>query len=324
MTSFSKIAAESTHDLPAAAPPRERDHVAASLAMGEPVRPSDYDPCMQDGSAEPFLKWAGGKRVLVPQLKPIFPAELQGRYFEPFLGAGALFFALGAPSASLSDANTELIECFEAVRDDVDSVIHYLSRLRVSEAEYYRIRARRPRSSAARAARFIYLNKACFNGLYRVNLRGEFNVPFGRQRYLRICRPRELRAASGALQQAELAARDFEKAVATAQAGDWIYFDPPYTTAHVDNGFIEYNARVFAWRDQERLAETARQLGDRGVNCVISNANHSSIMSLYRRVGGFAVRRLERWSTIAARSDRRFHARELVLLTGPVSRGAGK
>jgi DNA adenine methylase len=266
---------------------------------------------------KPFLKWAGGKRLLLGEILPLAEIASTGRYFEPFLGSGALFFALEPENAYLSDANAELIEVFAAVKDDVEGVIGRLARMVPSEERYYEIRRSRPRSATGKAARFIYLNKTCFNGLYRVNKDGEFNVPYGRHSaQLAVCDREQLRAASAALAAAELHSGDFAEACAVAQETDFVYFDPPYTTAHKNNGFVEYNAKVFSWRDQQRLAETVRELVHRGVNVMVSNADHPSITRLYGRVPGVRFIKIDRWNTMAGDARKRFFGSELVAVAG--------
>jgi DNA adenine methylase len=235
-------------------------------------------------------------------------------YFEPFLGGGSLFFSLCPTQARLSDANEELIRAFVSVRDEVEKVIDHLRRWEYDELSYYKIRSSKPRSNSGAAARFIYLNKTCFNGLYRVNKRGEFNVPFGRHGdSLLVCDRTQLRSASQALQNARLRAEDFEEAVKEARAADVVYFDPPYTTAHTNNGFIEYNARVFSWADQRRLAAVAGRLAEKGVTVVLSNAWHPSIRDLYGP--RFRPYRIRRHSTIGATPSRRFATSELLLIS---------
>ena len=266
---------------------------------------------------EPFLKWAGGKRGLLHQIKPLVPqGGHDGRYFEPFLGGGSLFFALRPRRATLADVNEELIATFATVRSDVEAVIGHLKRLQYEEETYYRIRSSKPRTEVGRAARFIYLNKTCFNGLYRVNKKGEFNVPFGEHgSSLVVCDAEQLRAAAQALHGARLGCQDFETTVAQAKQGDTVYFDPPYTAAHADNGFLEYNAVVFAWEDQRRLARTASNLAASSVNVVVSNADHASILRLYDTRRLFSLHRITRHSTIGAGVDRRFPTTEVVLVS---------
>jgi DNA adenine methylase len=266
---------------------------------------------------EPFVKWAGGKRLLLPQLlEHIRPPERGGRYFEPFLGGGAVFFALRPKAAHLSDASPELINAYQAVRDSVEEVIRCLSRLKHSKTEYYRIRGSHPRIPVTQAARFIYLNKTCFNGLYRVNLKGEFNVPFGRHPLtLLICNKEQLRNASAALSNTNVAVEDFEIAMRGAGENDVVYCDPPYTVAHTNNGFVEYNAQVFSWKDQERLAQAASSCVDRGARVYVSNASHESIRQLYGPLG-FETAEIDRWSTMAGSSSKRFSSTELLLIGG--------
>lgn len=264
---------------------------------------------------EPFLKWAGGKRLLLPALlEHIEKPQNGGTYFEPFLGGGAVFFALEPQKACLSDASAELINAFTAVRDSVEDTITYLRPMRHSKDAYYRIRQSRPRLPATQAARFIYLNKTCFNGLYRVNLKGEFNVPFGRHpKTLVICNTQQLHDASRVLYGMHIDTKDFSEAMKRAGEGDVVYCDPPYTVAHSNNGFIEYNAQVFSWTDQERLATAASECVARGAKVYVSNADHPSIRSLYEPLG-FRVEPIKRWTTMAGSSAKRFKSTELLLI----------
>jgi DNA adenine methylase len=272
-------------------------------------------PATAAHTVAPFLKWAGGKRLLLPQILPLLPSmEPDRRYFEPFLGAAAVYFALEPPRAVLSDLNAELIEAFSVVREEVDRVI---SRLRAftNDAEcYYKVRSSRPTSAAGRAARFIYLNKTCFNGLYRVNSQGEFNVPFGKHgQKLVICDVTQLHEAALALKGAELTVSDFGATLRRAREGDLVYLDPPYTMAHTNNGFIEYNARVFSWADQRRLAALARRLVQRGVRVAVSNGDHPSIIRLYS-TPEFQIERVARFSTMAGSAQSRFATSELIII----------
>jgi DNA adenine methylase len=272
-------------------------------------------PSTRTRVAEPFVKWAGGKRLLLPQILALLPRlDPERRYFEPFLGGGAVYFGLTPARALLSDLNGELIETFEAVRDEVDKVIRRMQPLANEEGCYYTVRASRPRTRAGRAARFIYLNKTCFNGLYRVNMQGEFNVPFGRHGPNHVvCDECQLRSAAQALSGTECAVADFGRSMRRARAGDLVYLDPPYTLAHVNNGFIEYNARVFSWEDQRRLAVIARRLVSRGVRVAISNGDHPSITSLYKGPA-FTVTRVDRKSTVAGLPQHRFPTSELLIV----------
>lgn len=236
----------------------------------------------------PFLKWAGGKRQLLPRILALVPARIR-TYYEPFLGGGAVFFALAGERrfdrAVLGDVNDELINCYATIRDDVDGVIARLSRLRNTSAAYYRIRAQRPDGldRAARAARIIYLNRCGYNGLYRVNSDGLFNVPFGRYVQPRICDPERLRAAARALAGVELVCGDFTDVLGRGRrlrADDFVYLDPPYVPLSKTASFTAYSGG-FDMRDQERLARQLRRLSARGIAAVLSNSDCPDTRRLY-------------------------------------------
>jgi len=254
----------------------------------------------------PLLKWAGGKRRLLRDILELAPSSFSN-YFEPFFGGGAMFFSLLPPKATLSDANSELIQMYVQVRDNLDMVLRSLRRLRNSEEDYYRVRAANPRTPAAKAARLIYLCTLSFNGIHRQNLRGEFNVPYGYKTHIDACDEAKLRQTSVSLQGKTILQDDFEHAVKPAGKGDFVYFDPPYTVAHGNNGFIKYNAKIFSWADQKRLASVALRLKRAGCTVIISNADHPSIRELYP---GFKVRVIERHSIMAASSEFRRPVRE--------------
>jgi DNA adenine methylase len=263
----------------------------------------------------PLLKWPGGKRALLKYILPLIPHTFQ-HYFEPFLGGGALFFALGSSNAVLADKNDDLIDCYQQVRDNPEAVIAVLSRLKNTEDDYYAVRDSTPTDDAAKAARLIYLATLSFNGIHRVNLQGQFNVPYGHKKHLQPCDPARIRAASRVLSSARLLCDDFESAVTNAAAGDLVYLDPPYTVAHGNNGFVKYNARIFSWNDQVRLASVARKLARRGCHVIVSNADHPSIQELYPN---FQRKKIIRQSVIAASKKKRravtecifFHVDEL-------------
>ena len=264
----------------------------------------------------PLLKWPGGKRNLLHLILPLVPSRFN-RYFEPFLGGGALFFALQPGNACLSDKNAELIDAYSQVRDRPEEVIRELRKLRNSETEYYRIRSSRPTKDAARAARLIYLITLAFNGIYRVNLQGEFNVPYGYKTHLDPCDEKRIGEASDLLKGAIVRDQDFERALRPAGPGDLVYLDPPYTVAHGNNGFVKYNAKIFSWEDQIRLARIARELANKGCTVIVSNADHISIRRLY---DGFTAATVERNSVIAASSDFRARITECVFYAGGSNR----
>ena len=263
--------------------------------------------------AKPFLKWAGSKSKLLRHILPYIP-EKYSTYYEPFLGSGALFFSLNVKLAVLGDVITDLIETYASVRDDPQRIISLLSKWSPNKETYYAIRSRRPHDRFERASQFIFLNKTCWNGLYRVNLNGEFNVPFGRMKSNFIYCPDNLQVCANKLSvlSVSLVASDFSKTIETAAEGDLVYFDPPYVTSHYTNGFHEWNAKLFTWNDQVRLANAARELVRKGVTVLMTNADHPDILMLYK---GFTVRRFERYSTLASNADHRRRTTE-VLITG--------
>ena len=261
---------------------------------------------------DPLFRWPGGKRWLVPTLLEMIGSS-SGRYFEPFVGGGALFFALRPVAATLNDSNAELIACYRAVRDHPRAVEEALRKLVPSENDYYVVREARPQGLAERAARLIFLTTHSFNGIYRVNRKGEFNVPYGHREY-QLGAPGSLTEHSRALAGVNLLSGDFAAAVRDAAAGDLVYLDPPYTVTHSRNGFIKYNARVFSWDDQKQLAKTASELAERGCFVLISNADHESISDLY---GKFRKVELRRFSRMASDSARRREVTEFLFTNIP-------
>jgi DNA adenine methylase len=263
--------------------------------------------------ARPFLKWAGGKGQLLSQLRPLLPAA-HHRYFEPFAGGAAMFFSLAPKKAVLADVNQELIDCYKATRDDVDGVIEALAE-HVYEAEhYYRVRAIDPRSlpPARRAARTIYLNRTGYNGLYRVNRSGKFNVPMGRYTNPLLCDAQNLRACSQALANVVVRRADFERAVEGARAGDFVYFDPPYVPVSDTADFTAYVPGGFGADQQRRLARLFGELARRGVHAMLSNSDTPAVRELYR---GFTIHRVLASRHINSRGALRGKVGEVVVTT---------
>ena len=239
----------------------------------------------------PVVKWAGGKQWLAPAAPYLMPEGFVGRYFEPFLGGAAIFFAMEPARATLSDRNEILITTYRALRNETEDVIRLLSRYPHDEAFYYRMRARLPRSPHSIAARLLYLNRTCWNGLYRVNREGNFNTPFGRFKNPTICDRDRLRRAARLLRRARLHVGDFEAVAAEARPGDFVYFDPPYITGHQHNGFLKYNAPLFSWNDQQRLARLSLELARGGVSVLVSNADQPAVVALHKRFNYYRVSR---------------------------------
>jgi DNA adenine methylase len=270
----------------------------------------------------PFLKWAGGKGQLRELILARLPARIDD-YFEPFVGGGAIFFALAAQKrfrrAMLADRNASLIDTYRAVRDDVESVIRDLQKHRYEEEYFYAVRAIDPETLdlAARAARMIYLNRACFNGLYRVNRSGRFNVPFGRYTNPTLCDAEGLRAASATLQGVELVAADFEVVVAGARPGDAVYFDPPYFPLSATSSFTAYDPYPFREEEHRRLARAHRALGERGVLALLSNSDCPFTRQLFE---GLPVETVHASRSINSVATRRGKITEL-LVTSLASAG---
>lgn len=261
---------------------------------------------------EPFLKWAGGKRWLVAQHPEWFRIGAT-RHLEPFLGSGAVFFRTEPRKAILSDLNADLITTYRALRDiPVDVWRHLRMHQRKHNDEYYyRVRDGRCYTSATRAARFIYLNRTCFNGLYRVNLGGVFNVPKGTKSAV-LLPTDDFVHLSELLQPVKLVACDFSETIAQAAEGDFLYIDPPYTVRHNNNNFLKYNEKIFSWRDQQRLAGDLACAAKRGACILVSNADHPCIHALYEARYWQRIK-VGRFSKLASSAKYRKATTELVI-----------
>lgn len=236
----------------------------------------------------PFVKWVGGKGRLLAQLVPLLPRGVERmRHVEPFAGGAAMFFARRPARALLADVNPALVHTYTMVRDSVEEVIARLEHhaARHDKEHYYRVREdynRGGQDGAERAAMFIYLNKTCFNGLHRVNRKGEFNVPAGRYTNPRILDTDGLRAASLGLQGADLRCQGFDSLLAQARPGDFVYFDPPYEPVSRTASFTSYAQDGFSQEDQARLRDVFAELTRRGCRCMLSNSDVPFIRELYR------------------------------------------
>jgi DNA adenine methylase len=260
----------------------------------------------------PFLKWAGGKRWLTKRFPGLIPRTFE-RYHEPFLGSGAVFFHLNPKISSISDSNRELIDTYKAIRDEPGNVMRLL-RLhsnRHNDKYYYAVRASVPKTPAGIAARFLYLNRTCWNGLYRVNREGFFNVPRGTKDSV-IFPSDDFSLISRRLKRTRLTCCDFEIAIDQAQRDDFIFVDPPYTVKHNYNGFLKYNQSIFSWDDQVRLARAIQRARSRGTKVLVLNADHESVRELYSEIG--VQRALPRSSILAANSNFRAKTQELAVL----------
>lgn len=267
--------------------------------------------------AQPFLKWAGGKGAIAAHIERLLPHDWRARvYREPFLGGGAMFFHLRPERAILSDSLADLITAYEVVQKSVESLITRLEKLRRShdEKQFYEVRARfnedRGASRVERAAWLVYLNKTCFNGLYRTNRDGEFNVPMGRYANPGIVNPQRLRLAAAALADAELAHATFDKLIDTAEPDDVIYFDPPYVPLSKTSSFASYADGGFSLADQARLAATFRELDARGCLLALSNSDTPEVRELY---AGYDVSPIIAPRAISSKASTRGEVSELLI-----------
>lgn len=261
---------------------------------------------------KPFIKWAGGKRWLLESEQLRLP-QFDGRYFEPFLGGAAVFFHLTPARAVLSDVNPKLINAYRAVQSDwrlVEDELKRMQRLHSREF-YYQERDRERRRMHTKAAQFLYLNRTCWNGLYRENLSGRFNVPIGTKSQV-IMPDDDFEHASKLLENAELSICDFEETLSRAGQDDLVFLDPPYTTAHNTNGFLKYNQKIFSWNDQIRLRRCAEAARSRGARIVLTNANHETIHDLYSDLGTPEI--VSRMSVISGNSSGRVRTSEVLYI----------
>lgn len=284
---------------------------------------------------QPMLRWAGGKRQHLETLLAAFPKDFNlanNNYFEPFLGGGALFFSLANfskpadPKALrgkskpfvLSDTNVELINFYRVVRDEPHKLIKTLTKLasKKSEQDFYRVRSSKPRSKVAVAARLLYLNRLCFNGLYRVNSEGEFNVPFGRLKNPVICNSELILACSSWLKDTELNAESFEIATKRAKRGDLVYFDPPYIPLSTTASFLSYAKERFNESDQRVLAQTIKDLTKRGVSVILSNSDTPLSREIFGSLNLFSISANR---SISAATTSRGRVQELVGVNFSVS-----
>ena len=267
--------------------------------------------------ARPFLKWAGGKTALLPKILPRLPAKMR-TYYEPFLGGGAVFFALAAEGrfkrAILADGNEELIGTYNALMLSPSTVVRLLSKHVYDEEHYYAVRAQAPRTDTGRAARMIYLNRTCFNGLYRVNRKGAFNVPFGRYTNPVICDTENLYAVSETLaavmREGRLMCADFEDGVKGARKGDAVYFDPPYVPLSGTADFTAFTRSGFDEAAHVRLRDCFKRLDERGVHVLLSNSDTPLVRRLYK---GFRISRVKAPRRVNSKGDKRGDVTELLI-----------
>lgn len=238
--------------------------------------------------------------------------DRSNNYIEPFLGSGALFFSALPKTAILSDKNTELIETYQAVKDEPLQIVSRLTKhQKLHSAEhFYKVREKIPKNELDRAARFIYLNRTCWNGLYRVNKKGDFNVPIGTKTNVNLATD-DWHAVADSLAEAKLLNQDFEISIEEAREGDFIFADPPYTVKHNNNGFIKYNESIFSWQDQIRLRDCLKRAAERGATVALTNAAHDSVLELYEK--DFNIKTMERASVLSGVATARGKYKELFI-----------
>jgi DNA adenine methylase len=266
---------------------------------------------LQVTSARPFLKWAGGKGRLISQYESYFPQYFEA-YHEPFLGGGAIFFHLLPKRAILSDINSELVNVYRCVRDSVEDLIEQLLEHQHQHCEeyYYAVRANPRSDEIERAARLLYLNRTCFNGLYRENSQGKFNVPLGKYKDPRVCHPELLRPAAAALQRVQIEVQPFDAIADQVSKRDFVYFDPPYYPISATSSFTAYNRYSFHQVDQIRLRETFGKLAERGVRVMLSNSDCPFIRSLYE---GFNIYTIYSSRSINSKAEKRGKITEVLI-----------
>jgi DNA adenine methylase len=268
-----------------------------------------------DEILKPFLKWAGGKRWFVSGYSHLFPENYKN-YLEPFLGSGAVFFHLQPKRAIISDSNEDLINTYRVIRSNWKNIVKILKRHRLNHSKkyYYELRDSIPRGALEKAARFIYLNRTCWNGLYRVNLNGKFNVPKGTKTKSNVITKNDnYEAISNLLKKTVIKCEDFISVINKAKKGDLLFVDPPYTVKHNNNNFVKYNEKLFSWEDQIKLKKCLTKAQKRGAYIILTNAYNSSVVNLYKK--DFFLQKLFRSSVIAASPDNRGQTEELLVLS---------
>jgi DNA adenine methylase len=270
---------------------------------------------------EPVLKWAGGKRRLIPYIIPLFPTNYKARiYHEPFFGGGALFFTLEPFKGTINDINPRLINFYRVVRDDPEGLIQAAMEYKYEKETFYKLRAHYNHASLSPiddAALTLYLNKTAFNGLYRVNSKGEFNVPFGRYTKPTIVDKGRIRAASKQLQNIEIFRKDFTYVVETAEEGDICYFDPPYLPVSDTANFTSYAQDGFTWADQVRLRDTCIKLHEKGVLFVLSNSYVEKLIDFYREISSFSIHVVQANRAINSKAAARGPVKEALITNIP-------
>lgn len=264
----------------------------------------------EETSTKPFLRWAGGKTWFVKHLNHLLPKTGFSNYHEPFLGSGAVFLSIKTIKiAFLSDLNKELIQVYKSLKKDPNGIINELKQFKNTEAFYYKMRDIEYKEPTKRAAKFIYLNQTSFNGIYRVNLQGKYNVPYG-YRTKSFLDENALLSVSKALKNAKLFYGDFEEIKPNIKRNDLIFLDPPYTVSHNENGFIKYNQKLFSLEDQMRLSNLIDYIKRKGAYYILTNAAHHTILEIFDK--GDQLYKLSRASLIGGTNAQRGQTKEYI------------
>lgn len=271
--------------------------------------------------ARPILKWAGGKRRLISEIIKLFPSDYHKRaYHEPFFGGGALFFYLEPDKGSINDVNIRLMNFYKVLKDKPDELINEASKYVYKKDEYYRLRSRfneESLSDVEDAAILLYLNKTGYNGLYRVNSKGRYNVPFGRYKNPTIIDEEKIREASAILKSIDIHSERFTCVKKKAESGDIVYFDPPYLPISETSDFTEYSKAGFGYDDHELLRDTCVELDEKGVLFVQSNSHIEAIIELYEDIGEFRINTVQMNRAINSKASSRGEVNEILITNIP-------
>lgn len=265
----------------------------------------------------PFLRWTGSKRWFIKHHISRFLPNKFNNFHEPFLGGGSVFFFIKQTFQEekrkffLADTNEDLINVYEQLRDNPYGVIENLKQFKNTKEDYYKVRSYNPRNNERKAAKFIYLNRTSFNGIYRVNSNGVYNVPYGYRSNVDFVTENLLLDVSELLQDTVFSTTSFHKSLASVKKGDLVFLDPPYTVAHENNGFIEYNQKLFSWNDQEKLKKMVEKIISKNAFFILTNASHKSIKTLYTDIAKITV--LSRPSIVGGRTKTRSTYNELIV-----------
>ncbi|WP_264529451.1 DNA adenine methylase [Flavobacterium sp. N502540] len=263
---------------------------------------------------KPFLRWAGGKTWLTKHIEEFLPTEFNN-YFEPFIGGGAIFLYLKSKNyiknkSYLSDSNQDLINTYRIIKSNPDALIKSLQKFKNTEEYYYKIRGTLFDNKIENASKFIYLNKTSYNGIYRVNSKGEYNVPYGHRKTKDLFEFDNILKISELFEKTYFSVTDFKKKCYETKENDFIFLDPPYTVAHENNGFIQYNQSLFSWKNQIELAQILKVLEQKKTHFILTNASHKSIDELYQ-TGNKKI--LARASNIGGTGAKRTNYNEIII-----------